>query len=424
MHLIPVSGLFAVKTNYLFRRPGSQNWYLKLQYTGDLAERVGKKRVEKSLGTPNRAEAEIRALPFIEHHKRTLFEQQRARDFAVISKPKLEPGREHHGADGERIIATDTELIYLTADGAILRTEPNSIITMGLPPLGKQIAAVRRERHRQTRRSRSGDDAIIDTYLMHAKVTGYNKRETLATWELYKQLTDGKSLAESSRDDGRKIVKHFQDKNLKSATIAKKVGWLNAAVNLAIDESKLRFNPFSRIVPKADDMTQRLPLSEEDIKLVKMRLKELQPSDQFLFVMLASTGMRLSEAFEIDREFEEHGCRYTIVGKKSLTSKRRIPFPKCVLALLPKQIEGPLFVGSIPAASKRLNRFLTDIGITDPRKVIHSLRHRAQDRLRAANCPRDYRWAILGHEIKTVAEGYGEGFPVTLLKKWVDRIGF
>jgi transposase-like protein len=39
------------------------------------------------------------------------------------------------------------------------------------------------------------------------------------------------------------------------------------------------------------------------------------------------------------------------------------------------------------AASKRLNRFLDDIGITDPRKVAHSLRHRAQDRLRAAGCP-------------------------------------
>jgi len=75
-------------------------------------------------------------------------------------------------------------------------------------------------------------------------------------------------------------------------------------------------------------------------------------------------------------------------------------------------------------ASKRLNRFLNDCGIVDPRNVIHSLRHRAQDRLRAAGCPTDVRYELLGHEKKTVAAGYGVGHPLTLLKKWVDKIGF
>ena len=45
-------------------------------------------------------------------------------------------------------------------------------------------------------------------------------------------------------------------------------------------------------------------------------------------------------------------------------------------------------------------------------------------RLRAAGCREDVRWEILGHEKKTVAEGYGEGFPVPVLKRWIDRIGF
>jgi len=34
------------------------------------------------------------------------------------------------------------------------------------------------------------------------------------------------------------------------------------------------------------------------------------------------------------------------------------------------------------------------------------------------------RCAILGHEEETVAAGYGEGFPVTLLRKWIETIGF
>ncbi len=106
---------------------------------------------------------------------------------------------------------------------------------------------------------------------------------------------------------------------------------------------------------------------------------------------------------------KERGCRYVIVGRKTPQSHRRIPLPAAVLPFLPRTIEGPLFHGRPAAASTRLNRFMNDIGVTDPRKVLHSLRHRAQDRLRAAGCPVDYRWALLGHEEKSVAEGYGLG---------------
>jgi integrase len=143
-----------------------------------------------------------------------------------------------------------------------------------------------------------------------------------------------------------------------------------------------------------------------------------------LFRLLATTGMRLSEAFEIDSDSKERGCRYVIVGKKTEQSLRRVPLPAGVLPHLPKAIKGPLFQGDARAASKRLTRFLNNCGIADRRKVVHSLRHRAQDRLRAAGCPEDCRWAILGHEEKTVAAGYGEGFPVPLLKQWIDKIGF
>jgi integrase len=160
------------------------------------------------------------------------------------------------------------------------------------------------------------------------------------------------------------------------------------------------------------------------MKNAKHSLDRLEDDDQVLFRLLAATGMRLSEAFEIDGELKERGCRYVIVGKKNEQSLRRVPLPTGVLAYLPKSINGPMFRGGTKAASKRLNRFLNDIGIVDPRKVVHSLRHRAQDRLRAAGCPEDCRWAILGHEEKTVAAGYGEGFPVPLLKQWIEKIGF
>ncbi len=54
------------------------------------------------------------------------------------------------------------------------------------------------------------------------------------------------------------------------------------------------------------------------MKLCHAGLGELDEEDQLLFLVLASTGMRLSEAFEINEEFEERNCRYTFVGMKSM----------------------------------------------------------------------------------------------------------
>jgi integrase len=401
------------KIDYLFLRDGSRNWQIKLQFPSG--------RLEKSLGTSDRAQAEILALPYIEKHKIRLLEAKPG--IEVSWRHRFAPGQEHTTDDGERIVADDRELIFLNHNGAIVRKEPNGEFAVALPPFRDQKAFVRRHEQRQ-RTAINPDDALIETYLKHKNVTGYYEREARAVWALYKQLTDGKPLKDASRDDGRKLVAYYEKQDLKSATIQKKIGWLTAAVNLAIDEAKLNFNPFSSIVPERDDKQRRLPLNEADVRNVKRNLDRLDEVDQLLFRVLAATGMRLSEAFEIDGEMKERGCRYIIVGRKTSQSLRRVPLPAAVLPFLPPKIEGRLLPGDPRAASKRLNRFLKGVGIDDRRKVVHSLRHRAQDRLRAAGCPEDCRWAILGHEKETVAAGYGEGFPVPLLKRWIDKIGF
>ena len=407
------------KTDFIFQRPGSDNWWVKL--------RSGGRRIERSLGTPDRAIADVLAAPLVAEHKARLLE---ARPRIVLGwRHEYKPGREHVGPDGGRIFATDRELYHLDAQGVTIHTTPNGepehrIINLerrlGIPYAPIEIT----EAAQPKLAVKNGDDALFETYLQHANITGYYEREARAVWALYKQLTDNKPLKDATRDDGRKLAESYKNQKIKSATIQKKIGWLTAAVNLAIKEGRLTFNPFSSIVPRRDDEQKRLPLSDGDIKSTKHNLGQLDDNDQLLFRLLAATGMRLSEAFEIDGELKERGFRYVIVGKKTEQSLRRVPLPAAVLPHLPKAIKGPLFRGGAKAASKRLNRFLNETGIVDPRKVVHSLRHRAQDRLRAAGCPEDMRWAILGHEEKTVAEGYGVGFPVPLLKRWIDKIGF
>lgn len=108
----------------------------------------------------------------------------------------------------------------------------------------------------------------------------------------------------------RLLVKRFQDDGNKRATIVKKVGWLRAAVQLAIDEDKegkLKFNPFSNVVPEGADELERKPLDESDMKVCRAKLDKLDDADALLFRILATTGMRLSE--ELLSDLLGKGCR-------------------------------------------------------------------------------------------------------------------
>jgi hypothetical protein len=254
----------------------------------------------------SRLEAEAAAAELIGGHKARLLA---ARPHMVPEwHHKLEPGREHAGPDGG---ATDRELIHIGSNGSIIRSEPNgeSRYRWVAPPQPTlrgwaDALAATDFGHGVTERSapvkKSGDDAILETYLKHANITGYFEREARAVWALFKSLCD-KPLKECDRNDGRKLVAHFESQGRKSATIQKKIGWLTAACNLAIKEGELKFNPFSNVAPRRKDKLKRLPLSEADIKLVKRHFDQLDEANQLLFRLLATTGMRLSEALRIWR---------------------------------------------------------------------------------------------------------------------------
>src|SRR5450759_1443318 len=245
------------KISYLFLRPDSQNWHIRLQSPGG--------RIEKSLGTPDRAQAEILSLPYIQQHKMRLLE---AKPGQVAWRWRIGAPGEGHLTPFKTIIVDGRELITLNS-GAVVRKEPNGEFAIVAVPSVREQKAI----SRQVRRTAwIADDALVETYLKHKNVAGYFEREARAVWALYKQLTNSKPLKDASRDDGRKLVDYYEKQDLKSATIQKKIGWMIAAVNLAIDEGKLKFNPFSSIVRDRDDKQRRLPLSETDIRNVKQNL--------------------------------------------------------------------------------------------------------------------------------------------------------
>src|SRR3954465_9354938 len=119
---------------YLFRRKGSQNWWLRLQYPEAVAAEVGRKKLERSLGTPDRIEAEVLAGPEIVEHKKLLllyraFKAARC-DPATFNgiireKFEIEPGETVSHPDGSKTLATQTQLIDIDAGGRITGTRAN-----------------------------------------------------------------------------------------------------------------------------------------------------------------------------------------------------------------------------------------------------------------------------------------------------------
>src|ERR1017187_4492342 len=101
------------KISYLFLRPDSQNWHVRLQSPGG--------RIEKSLGTPDRAQAEILSLPYIQQHKMRLLE---AKPGQVAWRWRIGALGEGHVAPFKQIIVDGRELIILNS-GAVVRKEPN-----------------------------------------------------------------------------------------------------------------------------------------------------------------------------------------------------------------------------------------------------------------------------------------------------------
>ena len=72
------------------------------------------------------------------------------------------------------------------------------------------------------------------------------------------------------------------------------------------------------------------------------------------------------------------------------------------------------------SASNGLNKWLHQY--VPESRVIHSFRHRLHDRLRAVECPADIVDAIGGWKTAGVGHGYGDGYPLEVLERWMMKI--
>ena len=72
------------------------------------------------------------------------------------------------------------------------------------------------------------------------------------------------------------------------------------------------------------------------------------------------------------------------------------------------------------SASGALNKWLQEK--TSPEYVIHGFRHSLRDRLRSIECPSEITDQLGGWSLKSVGQGYGKGYKLSILSKWLLKI--
>jgi integrase len=409
---------------YLYRQAGSPNWYLRL-VTPPGQDGFGRTREEISFKTADRDEALAIAAPLIRAHKLMLISARSMKVGKTTRRYAYEPNREQVFPDGSRIVPTVKDVIHIDALGSVSKVEPNRVREM----VEWQATAHEAKAAGITVKKARGPDPdlqILEDYLALKERNRFYNDESRRTWTEFKDFVGGKALSKCTRSDGRDFAKHLrEEKKLKTATIIKLINYLAAPINHANETGDMKGNPFFEVVTHVDDAKEVIDFSESDMRLLReTMLPKLDKDERLMWLILATTGMRHSEVFSIREEFEEEGVRYVKVGKKTESSKRKVPLPNCLIPHLPARINGPLFDDpSLKNISKNLLRALRRAGIDDSRKVVYSTRHRAHTRLRNVGCDGDIQREIVGHESGEDHVNYGR-FPIRVLQRWINEIGY
>ena len=72
------------------------------------------------------------------------------------------------------------------------------------------------------------------------------------------------------------------------------------------------------------------------------------------------------------------------------------------------------------SASAALNKWLKEK--LSESYVIHGFRHAFRDRLRAVECSSDILDQLGGWSLRSIGEGYGRGYDLDVLHKWISKI--
>ena len=256
------------------------------------------------------------------------------------------------------------------------------------------------------------------------------------------KVLGNKSLKSYSSSDGGKFRDWLLEEGMSVNTVKRVFSSIRSIINIAISEYGLDCsNGFARTYFPNDNIVNiRKPLPIDKIELVHKLCKEYDDDLRWLVALLSDTGMRLGEGVGLLKSDINLDCEIPHINLvphpwrrlKTKGSQRCIPLVGASLWACERILEHnndsiyafprytSVSICNANSASAALNKWMKE-KLSD-NYVIHGFRHSMRDRLRAVECPSDIIDKIGGWITAGVGQSYGQGFPLEVISKWMNKI--
>ena len=255
-------------------------------------------------------------------------------------------------------------------------------------------------------------------------------------------LSGNKPLSHYTRQDALQFRDWLIARGLTGSSITRNFSYLKAVINFALSEYALDIrNPFVGVYhDRSAGVLVRKPIPIEAIRNVQSECHAIDDDMRWLIALISDTGMRLAEGAGLLKEdfvgldtdlpcvrVTKHPWR----NLKTSSSERHIPLVGEALWAARRIVEAdngsdfafPRYNRKSPtaanSASAALNKWLKQY--VPAECTMHSFRHSMRDRLRAVQCPADMTDQIGGWMTDGVGQGYGSGYPLSVLREWLEK---
>ena len=256
------------------------------------------------------------------------------------------------------------------------------------------------------------------------------------------ELLGNLPIDEYSSKDAAKFRDFLLDRGLLISSVKRIFSSIRSIINLSITEEGIScLNAFSKTyMPESIKVEMRKPMPIEDIRHIQSLCREYDDDLRWLVALLSDTGMRLGEGVGLlksDINLNSEIPHIRLIPHpwrrlKTRASEKYIPLTKesewaCMRIL--EHNKDSLFAFpkytslkgcNANSASAALNKWLK--GKLSKPYVIHGFRHSFRDRLRAVECPSEIIDQLGGWSLRSVGQGYGKGYELSVLGKWLLKI--
>ncbi|WP_367114504.1 DUF6538 domain-containing protein [Devosia sp.] len=250
-----------------------------------------------------------------------------------------------------------------------------------------------------------------------------------------------KPLLAYNKSDATTFRDALYARGLGTSSVERVITTIKAIVGFTLSEKGMAApNPFSGVYLRREEKPEdRKPIPLCDVRTVQAQCRLIDDDIRWLLALISDTGMRLAEAaglalsdIKLDDDIphliiQPHSWR----PLKTISSKRVIPLVGNALWSAQRIVEQSCSARAFPrynklertnanSASASLNKWLN--AFVPEGCVVHSFRHSIRDRLRAVECPSDIVDQIGGWTTAGEGQTYGNGYPLEVLKNWMEKI--